>query len=34
MRIVAAPPETALYGAVIDQAHLRGIPAFLAGDSC
>ena len=29
MRIVAAPPETILYGAVTDQAHLHGIMTFL-----
>jgi hypothetical protein len=29
MRIVPAPPETVLYGAVKDQAHLHGILAFL-----
>lgn len=29
MRIVPAPPETILYGAVTDQAHLHGILAFL-----
>jgi hypothetical protein len=29
MRIVPAPPETVLYGAVTDQAHLHGILAFL-----
>jgi hypothetical protein len=29
MRIVPAPPETLLYGAVTDQAHLHGILAFL-----
>jgi hypothetical protein len=29
MRIVAAPPETVLYGAVTDQAHLHGILMFL-----
>lgn len=29
MRIVAAPPETILYGAVTDQAHLHGILTFL-----
>ena len=31
MRVVAAPPETVLYGAVTDQAHLHGILAFLEG---
>lgn len=30
MRIVPATPETILYGAVTDQAHLHGILAFLA----
>ena len=29
MRIVPAPPETLLYGAVTDQAHLHGILVFL-----
>jgi hypothetical protein len=29
MRIVPAPPETILYGAVTDQAHLHGILTFL-----
>jgi len=29
MRIVPAPPETVLYGAVTDQAHLHGILTFL-----
>jgi hypothetical protein len=29
MRIVQAPQETILYGAVTDQAHLHGILAFL-----
>jgi hypothetical protein len=29
MRVVPAPPETILYGAVTDQAHLHGILAFL-----
>lgn len=29
MRIVPAPPETILYGAVADQAHLHGILTFL-----
>jgi hypothetical protein len=29
MRIESAPPETILYGLVIDQAHLRGILSFL-----
>lgn len=29
MRIVVAPPETILYGAVTDQAHLHGIMTFL-----
>jgi hypothetical protein len=31
MRIVPAPPETILYGAVTDQAHLHGILTFLEG---
>lgn len=29
MRVVPAPPETMLYGAVTDQAHLHGILRFL-----
>lgn len=29
MRVMPAPPETILYGAVTDQAHLHGILAFL-----
>jgi hypothetical protein len=29
MRVVPAPPETILYGAVTDQAHLHGILTFL-----
>jgi hypothetical protein len=29
MRVVPAPPETILYGAVTDQAHLHGIMAYL-----
>lgn len=31
MRIVAAPPETIVYGAVTDPAHLHGILTFLEG---
>lgn len=29
VRIVPVPPETIIYGAVTDQAHLNGILAFL-----
>jgi len=29
MRVMPAPPETILYGSVIDQAHLHGILDFL-----
>ncbi|HEV7648682.1 MAG TPA: hypothetical protein VGP26_11010 [Actinophytocola sp.] len=29
MKVVPAPPETILYGAVTDQAHLHGILTFL-----
>ncbi|MPZ80349.1 MAG: hypothetical protein GEV28_08120 [Actinophytocola sp.] len=29
VRIVPDPPETIIYGAVTDQAHLHGILAFL-----
>jgi len=29
VRIVLAPPETIIYGAVTDQAHLHGILTFL-----
>ncbi|HWM02071.1 MAG TPA: hypothetical protein VNP92_06995 [Actinophytocola sp.] len=29
MRVTPAPPETLLYGAVTDQAHLHGILTFL-----
>lgn len=29
VKIVPAPPETVIYGAVTDQAHLRGILSIL-----
>jgi hypothetical protein len=29
MRVVPAPPETILYGAVTDQAHFHGLLTFL-----
>lgn len=29
LRVASAPPETILYGAVADQAHLHGILEFL-----